>query len=79
MMEDLLVECYSGYRSEETPRRFQLGERWIEVRQVMDRWLSPDHRYFKLRGDDQGIYILRHSIHNDYWELTFFNRASSKD
>ena len=53
------VECYAGYRAEETPVRFYLGERCIEVTEVIDRWLDPAHRYFKLRGDDHGIYILR--------------------
>jgi hypothetical protein len=46
------VECYAGYRGEETPRRFFLGERAVEVREVVDRWLAPDHRYFKVRGSD---------------------------
>jgi len=49
---DLRVECYSGHRGEETPRRFYLGNRHIEVAEVIDRWLGPDHRYFKVRGDD---------------------------
>jgi hypothetical protein len=29
------VECYAGYRGEETPRRFSLGARWIEVLDVL--------------------------------------------
>ncbi|MCP4688477.1 MAG: hypothetical protein GY859_10520 [Desulfobacterales bacterium] len=70
------VDCYSGYRGEETPRRFTLGERTIEVRDVLDRWLAPDHRYFKLLGDDQGIYILRHDVRTWRWEMTFFRDAS---
>ena len=44
------VECYAGHRGEETPRRFHLGERTIEVTEVLDQWLATDHRYFKLRG-----------------------------
>ena len=55
------VDCYSGYRAEETPVRFYLGERSVEVSEVLDRWLDPSHHYFKLRCDDNGIYILRHS------------------
>ncbi len=37
---------------------------------VLDRWLAPDHRYFKVRGDDGGVYILRHDAERDVWELT---------
>ncbi|MDA8141314.1 MAG: hypothetical protein M0036_21945 [Desulfobacteraceae bacterium] len=75
-MEDIRVECYSGYRGEETPRRFWLGERCIEVLQVVDRWLAPDHRYFKLVGDDGGTYILRHDPCTSKWEMTFFRQPS---
>lgn len=72
---DMKVECYAGYRGEETPRRFYLGSRGIEVVEVLDRWLGPEHRYFKLRGDDDGIYILCHSAVEDSWEMTLFDRS----
>ena len=70
------VECYAGYRGDETPRRFYLGTRCVEVVDVLDRWLDPEYRYFKLRGDDKGIYILRHSVDEDSWEMTLFNSGS---
>ncbi len=69
------VECYAGYRGEETPRRFFVGHRAIAVDEVLDRWLAPDHRYFKVRGDDGDVYIIRHDAHADVWELTMFGRA----
>jgi hypothetical protein len=66
------VDCYSGYRGEETPRRFWIASRCVQVEQVLDRWLAPDHRYFKILGDDGDIYILRHDTRAFVWELTFF-------
>jgi len=33
------VICYQGYRGEETPRRFYLGERQVEVAEIVDRWI----------------------------------------
>jgi hypothetical protein len=78
-MENIHVECYNGYRGEETPRRFWLGERCIGVRRVIDLWLSPDHRYFKVLGDDEGIYILRHDAYADQWEMTFFSQTPASD
>lgn len=65
------VRCYAGYRGEETPRRFDLGENHVEVREVLDRWLAPDHRYFKVLGDDGAVYILRHDPEAERWELVF--------
>ena len=73
------VVCYAGYRAEQTPLRFYLGERCIEVAEVIDRWLDPAHRYFKLRGDDHGIYILRYSAGDDCWELTLYDSGSRAD
>ena len=67
------VECYAGYRGEQSPRSFLLGERRIEVVEELDRWLAPDHRYFKVLGDDGGVYILRHDAASDRWELTLFD------
>jgi len=71
-VDALRVECYSGYRGEETPRRFEEGERRVEVTHVLDRWLAPDHRYFKCRGSDESVYILRYDVDGDCWELTLF-------
>ena len=69
------VECYAGYRSEETPRRFFMGRRRIEAAEIIDRWLAPDHRYFKVRGDDGDVYLLRHDSETGGWELVMFERA----
>lgn len=69
---DLRVECYSGYRGEETPRRFFIGDRRLEVVEVLDRWLAPAHRYFKLLGSDGAVYILRHDVSTLTWELTMY-------
>ncbi len=74
-MNSIRVQCYAGYRGEETPRRFWLGPHEIEVLQVLDRWLSPAHRYFKLRCDDNGIYILRHDNASWQWDITCYQSA----
>lgn len=63
------VDCYAGYRGEETPRRFAIGDRGVEVVEVIDRWFGPDHRYFKVRGDDGAVYLLRHDEPTDRWDL----------
>lgn len=69
---EIKVECYAGYRGEETPRRLIMGTRRIAVVTVQDRWLAPDHRYFKIIGDDGGLYIIRHDPQQDTWQLTCF-------
>jgi hypothetical protein len=66
------VECYSGYRGEETPRAIRMGERRIGVERMLDRWLAPEHRYFKFTGDDGGTYIIRHDVSSLDWTLIYF-------
>ena len=75
MNTDLLtirVECYAGYQGEETPRRFFMGDKVIEIEEVIDRWLAPEYRYFKVRGGENDIYILRQDEQSQRWELTMF-------
>ncbi len=74
---ELRVVCHAGYRGDETPQRFYLGERAVEVLEVLDRWIAPDHRYFKCHGSDGDLYILRHDTVRDLWELTMFARGGS--
>jgi hypothetical protein len=69
----LRVECYAGERAEESPQRFFIGQREIRVSEIIDRWLDPKHSYFKLRGDDGGIYILRYDQATDAWEMTLYD------
>lgn len=71
------VECYAGYRGEETPRRFWLGNTIVEVREVLDRWLTPDQRYFRTLGDDNSIYIICHNLETWSWELTFYRKSGA--
>lgn len=73
----ILVECGAGHRGEETPRRLYLGARKIAVMDVIDRWPAPDHRYFKVQGDDGGVYIVRHDVPADRWEMVMFDGTPS--
>ncbi len=71
------VECYAGYRGEETPRRFRLGERQVEIAEVVDSWLAPDHCYFKVQDTQGDLHILRNDVASDRWELTLFRRSAN--
>ncbi len=66
------VECDSGRSGEETPRRIDFGSRSVAVIEVVDRWLSPDHKYFKVTGDDGASYVLRHDTNSRVWEVILF-------
>lgn len=75
---DIRVECHSGYRGEETPRVVHLKGRRVLVAEIIDRWLAPDHRYFKFRGDDGSLYIIRHDVVTYEWQMIFFQDQDMK-
>jgi hypothetical protein len=66
------VECYAGYRGEQTPRALIVGDHRIVIAEMVDAWLAPDYRYFKLRGADGSTYLVRHDEQSNIWELTMF-------
>jgi hypothetical protein len=57
---------------------FHLGGRRIEVTENLDRWFGPDYAYFKVRGDDGNLYILRLDEARNAWELTMFRRPQAE-
>ena len=71
---EIAVECYAGYRGEQTPRVLVLGDRRVAVSYVVDQWLAPDHRYFKMRAEDGDTYIVRQEVASGAWTLTMFQR-----
>jgi hypothetical protein len=73
------VECYAGYRADESPRRFYIGKREIGVVEIIDRWLDPCSSHFKVRGDDGGIYILRYDQEAGGWDMILFNSNTRDD
>jgi hypothetical protein len=70
------VECYAGRRGSERPLRFALNDRWLEVEEVLDRWYDPDATYFRVRGGDGCLYVLRHNEPEDAWTLEAFRRPT---
>ena len=78
-MIEVEVNSYAGYRGEETPRSFRLGDRDIVVADVVDRWLSPDHRYFKILDPDGDTYILRHDVPSGRWQMTMYESGGRDD
>ena len=68
------VETYSGFKADETPRRFCLEAQWFDVVEVLDRWYQghplpewPIADYFKVLADDQRHYLLKHDRESDAW------------
>jgi len=66
---DIKVECYSGYMGEEIPRRLWLDSQKIEIKEIEKQWISPGHRYFKIKDDDENIYTIFYDLMSWEWKL----------
>lgn len=72
----LAVDTSAGPHGDLEPRAFMLGSRHLVVVQIVDRWMGQSEHYFKLQASDDGLYILRHNLVPDTWELTLFQSPS---
>ena len=71
------VESNRGYGGGEVPSRFRLDGREVEVMENVDQWHGPDYCYFKVKGDDGNLYILRFDEGRAEWELTMFQSPAA--
>ena len=75
-IEAIQVECYAGYKANETPRAFIYQERRYNILEIIDRWYEggrksgiPQLNYYKVRTEDNRQYIIRYNCIFDTWAL----------
>ncbi len=75
-LELIQVECYSGYKANETPRAFVWRGKRHGILEIRDRWYeggisgrSIRLDYYKVLADDGEEYILRYHSIFDTWAL----------
>ena len=78
-MKDLFeikVECHSGYKADEYPKRFYLEDLCFDIEEIIDRWYQGDRIpefpaaiYFKVLTSNGKNFILKHEIKDDKWYL----------
>ena len=66
------VELGAGPLGLEMPMCFRFGRREVEIVETVDRWYGPNYCYFKIKGNDGNLYILRFEQGRAEWELTMF-------
>jgi hypothetical protein len=71
--ERIDVIAYAGYRGEESPRSFFIGDKRIEVAKIIEQWIEENmgskgrRRYFKIRGDDWKTHVLCYDEKDMVW------------
>ena len=53
------VECYSGHKVNERPIAFSLSHSRFNVKEIIYRWYGENSVYFKVKADDENIYLLK--------------------
>lgn len=76
MWKKIEVNSYSGYKSDESPRRFVLEGKPMQIKEILDRWYEgglratqPKLDYFKVLTETNKKYLLRYNSLFDAWAL----------
>ena len=72
------VESHRSGQGQESPYRFLLGSRTIQIEAVIDRWYGEQASYFRVLGDDENLYILKGPLGDGSWELVSFTHKDSR-
>jgi len=72
------VECYSGYKADESPRKLILASRALDIVAIEDRWYSPGATYFRVSVTGGDRYVLRHQEAQDVWSLVGYRAVVRK-
>ncbi len=72
------VESQSDSKGQETPTRFTLGTRTIEIEACVDRWHGELACYYRVLGKDENSYILKGPLGDGSWELVSFTHKDSR-
>jgi hypothetical protein len=51
------------------PVSFALRDRTFQVMELVDSWRGADHAYYKIIADDGNLYVIKHDLDADAWEL----------
>jgi len=72
----IIVECHSGYKADEYPKKFRWDDVEFEIIEIIDRWYESYDKstpyavnYFKVKTNLQGSFLLKHEVANERWFL----------
>jgi hypothetical protein len=62
------VDAYAGYRGDEEPRALWVGDRRVDIAQILRRWVEPEARYFDVQLVTGGRHRLRCAQSTASWQ-----------
>jgi len=80
--ERINVTAYSGYRGEETPRKFIFHGKKVEVVDILSAWIEEKadcksiKRVFKVKGSDESIHKIHYDEDKKEWGFHFMRKGA---
>ncbi len=68
----LKVEYHTSIGSQRNPAAFILRDSRYKVEEIIDRWYGKGSSYFKVKADDENIYLLKYDKRSDDWEWLYY-------
>ena len=68
----LKIEFCTGSQSQQNPVAFILRDSRYKVEEIIDRWYGKGASYFKIKADDENIYLLKFDKRSSHWEWVFY-------
>ena len=65
----IVVDAFAGAKGEETPRAFMFEGSRRTVTEIITRWYTETHCYFRVQTGDGSRYVLRYDLDILIWEL----------
>ena len=73
------VECCLKNKSNWGPATFSLMGRPYKVKEIIDTWHAKVAVYFKIKAQDDNIYLLKYDERIAKWDLVFFQNPGKLD
>ena len=78
-MNNLTVNCYSGYTYAEEPRSFLWEGIEYEVEEIEKAWQEPEERHFQVRTRENKLFQLCYNKTEKQWSLVELVRGRVKN
>ena len=74
-----LVECHSGFAYADRPTALSWQGERLEVAVILQSWLTPTGKCFRVRTIDDRIFELTYDLDSDQWHLLNIAAIESYD
>ena len=74
MKTEVMVKAYSGFKTNERPVSFQIGNENHFVDEIIDNWIGEKHAFWKVLTDRKKKFLLKYDPEGRRWEVEPFRQ-----